>query len=149
MDYFGLDEDERVIAETAAAFADKRLAPHALDWDQSHHFPTDALREAAELGMAAIYCREDVGGSGLRRIDAVLSEFKSRTSGSALLEKPGGSWSQPLALRSEVRPLRRLSSSRAHPAPDSSAAASWAATHILVAVLSPLARRVRSINQRR
>ena len=29
------------------------------------------LREAAELGMAAIYCREDAGGSGLRRLDAV------------------------------------------------------------------------------
>ncbi|UXA18964.1 acyl-CoA dehydrogenase family protein [Mycobacterium sp. SMC-4] len=71
MDYFGLDEDERVIAETAAAFAEKRLAPHALEWDQTHHFPTDVLREAAELGMAAIYCREDAGGSGLRRIDAV------------------------------------------------------------------------------
>lgn len=71
MDYFGLDEDERVIAETAAAFADKRLAPHALEWDETHHFPVEALREAAELGMAAIYCREDVGGSGLRRIDAV------------------------------------------------------------------------------
>ena len=37
----------------------------------AHHFPTDVLREAAELGMAAIYCREDAGGSGLRRIDAV------------------------------------------------------------------------------
>ena len=71
MDYFGLDDDERVIAETAAAFAEKRLAPYAAEWDESHHFPTDALREAAELGMAAIYCREDVGGSGLRRIDAV------------------------------------------------------------------------------
>ncbi|BBX18512.1 acyl-CoA dehydrogenase [Mycolicibacterium duvalii] len=71
MDYFGLDDDERVIAETAAAFAEKRLAPHALEWDETHHFPTDVLREAAELGMAAIYCREDVGGSGLRRIDAV------------------------------------------------------------------------------
>ncbi|MBX7432130.1 acyl-CoA dehydrogenase family protein [Mycobacterium sp. Y57] len=71
MDYFGLDEDERVIAETAAAFADKRLAPYALEWDEKHHFPTDALRDAAELGMAAIYCREDVGGTGLRRIDAV------------------------------------------------------------------------------
>jgi alkylation response protein AidB-like acyl-CoA dehydrogenase len=71
VDYFGLDDDERVIAETAAAFADKRMAPHALAWDESHHFPTDVLREAAELGMAAIYCREDVGGSGLRRIDAV------------------------------------------------------------------------------
>ncbi|MCZ8379020.1 acyl-CoA dehydrogenase family protein [Mycobacterium sp. CPCC 205372] len=68
---FGLDDDERVIAETAAAFAEKRLAPHALEWDETHHFPTDVLREAAELGMAAIYCRDDVGGSGLRRIDAV------------------------------------------------------------------------------
>lgn len=71
MDYFGLDDDERVIAETAAAFAEKRLAPHALEWDDTHHFPVDVLREAAELGMAAIYCRDDVGGSGLRRIDAV------------------------------------------------------------------------------
>ena len=71
MDYFGLEEYERVIAETAAAFAEKRLAPYALEWDESHHFPTDVLREAADLGMAAIYCREDVGGSELRRLDAV------------------------------------------------------------------------------
>src|SRR5258707_2346380 len=71
MDIFGLDEDERVIAETAAAFAEKRLTPYALEWDEKHHFPTDVLREAAELGMAAIYCREDVGGSELRRLDAV------------------------------------------------------------------------------
>ncbi|HEY7051374.1 MAG TPA: acyl-CoA dehydrogenase family protein [Mycobacterium sp.] len=68
---FRLDDDERVITETAAAFAAKRLAPHALEWDGSNHFPVDALREAAELGMAAIYCNEDVGGSGLRRLDAV------------------------------------------------------------------------------
>lgn len=71
MDYFGLDDDERVIAETAAAFAEKRLAPSALEWDATKHFPTDELREAAELGMAAIYCRDDVGGSELRRLDAV------------------------------------------------------------------------------
>jgi alkylation response protein AidB-like acyl-CoA dehydrogenase len=71
MDYFGLDDDERVIAETAAAFAEKRLAPYALEWDENHHLPTDVLRAAAELGMAAIYCREDVGGSELRRLDAV------------------------------------------------------------------------------
>lgn len=71
MDYFGLNDDERVIAETAAAFAEKRLAPHALDWDATKHFPTDVLREAAELGMAALYCQEEVGGSGLRRLDAV------------------------------------------------------------------------------
>lgn len=71
MSLFALDDDERVIAETAAAFAAKRLAPHALEWDHSKQFPVDVLRAAAELGMAAIYCDEEVGGSGLRRIDAV------------------------------------------------------------------------------
>jgi alkylation response protein AidB-like acyl-CoA dehydrogenase len=71
MDYFGLDDDERVIAETAAEFAEKRVAPHALEWDADKHFPTDVLRAAAELGMAAIYCQEDAGGSGLRRLDGV------------------------------------------------------------------------------
>ncbi|MGC4933984.1 acyl-CoA dehydrogenase family protein [Gordonia sp. DT30] len=67
----GLDADERVIVETAADFAAKRLAPHALEWDAAHHFPVTELREAARLGMGAIYCAEDVGGSGLRRLDGV------------------------------------------------------------------------------
>src|ERR1700758_4038731 len=71
MEFFTLDEDEREITGTAAAFAAKRLAPHALEWDATHHFPVDVLREAAGLGMAAIYCLDDVGGSGLRRLDGV------------------------------------------------------------------------------
>lgn len=66
-----MDDEERVIVETAAAFAEKRLTPYALEWDETHHFPVDVMREAAELGMAAIYCRDDAGGSGLRRLDGV------------------------------------------------------------------------------
>jgi alkylation response protein AidB-like acyl-CoA dehydrogenase len=71
VDLYQLDDDERVIVETAAAFAEKRIGPYALEWDETHHFPVDVLREAAELGMAALYCQEDAGGSGLRRLDAV------------------------------------------------------------------------------
>ena len=71
MPRFDFDDDERVIAQTAAAFAAKHIAPQALQWDATEHFPTDVLRAAADLGMAAIYCSEDVGGSGLRRLDAV------------------------------------------------------------------------------
>ncbi|MCH5644936.1 acyl-CoA dehydrogenase family protein [Gordonia sp. ABSL49_1] len=67
----GLDSDDRVIVETAAGFAAKKLAPFALEWDANNHFPLDELREAAELGMGAIYCSDDVGGSGLRRLDGV------------------------------------------------------------------------------
>ena len=71
MQFLDLNDHEREIAETAAAFADKRIAPYALEWDAAQHFPVDVLREAAQLGMAAIYCRDDVGGSGLRRLDGV------------------------------------------------------------------------------
>lgn len=68
---FDLSADDRVLVDTAAAFAAKHIAPHAAAWDEAKHFPVDVLRAAAELGMAAIYCDEDLGGSGLRRIDAV------------------------------------------------------------------------------
>jgi len=71
MQFHAMNDEERVITETAAAFAAKRIAPHALDWDATKHFPVEVLREAAELGMAAIYCQDDVGGSGLRRLDGV------------------------------------------------------------------------------
>ena len=50
---FALDDDDRVITETATAFAAKRLAPHALEWDATDHFPIDALREAEELQYRA------------------------------------------------------------------------------------------------
>jgi alkylation response protein AidB-like acyl-CoA dehydrogenase len=66
------DEDiGAAVAETAAAFASRRLAPFVLEWDEAKHFPVEELRAAAELGMAAIYCREDFGGSGLSRLAGV------------------------------------------------------------------------------
>ncbi|MGW4848219.1 acyl-CoA dehydrogenase family protein [Nocardia brasiliensis] len=68
---FILDDDEKAIRDTARGFADEFLAPNALDWDEQKHFPIDVLRKAGPLGLGGIYVREDVGGSGLRRLDAV------------------------------------------------------------------------------
>ncbi|MFF0544949.1 acyl-CoA dehydrogenase family protein [Nocardia thailandica] len=68
---FALDSDERAIAETARQFADEYFAPNALEWDAHKHFPVDVLRKAGPVGFGGIYVREDVGGSGLRRLDAV------------------------------------------------------------------------------
>src|SRR5919112_6013121 len=56
----------------ALGFAADALAPKAVEWDEKKHFPIDVLREAASLGMAGIYVAEDVGGSALSRLDAVL-----------------------------------------------------------------------------
>jgi alkylation response protein AidB-like acyl-CoA dehydrogenase len=68
---FTLDDDEKAIVEAVRDFADEMLAPHALEWDQDKHFPLDVIRKSAQLGMGGIYIGEDVGGSGLRRLDAV------------------------------------------------------------------------------
>ena len=69
---FGLTEDQVAIREMAQDFAREHIAPHALDWDARKHFPVETFRAAAALGMAAITIREDVGGSGLSRVDASL-----------------------------------------------------------------------------
>ncbi|MGS2811236.1 acyl-CoA dehydrogenase family protein [Nocardia sp. MW-W600-9] len=68
---FILNDDERAIGETARQFADEFLAPNALEWDERKHFPVDVLRKAGPVGLGGIYVREDVGGSQLRRLDAV------------------------------------------------------------------------------
>ncbi|MFD4369639.1 acyl-CoA dehydrogenase family protein [Rhodococcus sp. NPDC058521] len=67
---FTLTDDERAIRDTARDFAAEHLAPNAVEWDRSKHFPVDVLRKAASLGMGGIYIREDVGGSELTRVDA-------------------------------------------------------------------------------
>jgi alkylation response protein AidB-like acyl-CoA dehydrogenase len=69
---FALNADHIAIRDMARAFANERLAPNAIAWDQDKHFPVDVLREAAGLGMAAIYVREESGGSGMTRLDASL-----------------------------------------------------------------------------
>jgi alkylation response protein AidB-like acyl-CoA dehydrogenase len=67
-----LTSEQNLIRETAAAFAAERLRPFAAQWDENKHFPVDVIKSAAELGLAGLYVREDVGGSGLSRFDAVL-----------------------------------------------------------------------------
>ncbi|MGL4254938.1 acyl-CoA dehydrogenase family protein [Microbacterium sp.] len=67
-----LSDDERAaILEAVRDFAQSELAPHALEWDETKTFPADALHHAGELGLGGIYVREDVGGTGLTRSDAV------------------------------------------------------------------------------
>ncbi|MGP2492838.1 isobutyryl-CoA dehydrogenase [Mesorhizobium sp. PUT5] len=69
---FELNEDQRAIQAMAEAFAAERVAPNALEWDHEKHFPADVIRETGPLGLGGIYVRDDVGGSALGRLDAVL-----------------------------------------------------------------------------
>lgn len=69
---FALNAEQQAIVEMARGFAQQKLAPKAIEWDQEKHFPVDVLRQAAALGMGGVYVREDFGGSGLSRLDAAL-----------------------------------------------------------------------------
>jgi alkylation response protein AidB-like acyl-CoA dehydrogenase len=69
---FDLTEEQQAIQDTARAFARAEMMPHAKEWDENETFPVDALRAAAALGFGGIYVKDDVGGSGLTRLDATL-----------------------------------------------------------------------------
>ncbi|MDN0194389.1 acyl-CoA dehydrogenase family protein [Streptomyces sp. S.PNR 29] len=72
MSMFAMTAEQEAIRSTAMTFAEEYLAPNAVDWDRQRHFPVDVLRKAAEVGMGGINVREESGGSGLSRSDAVL-----------------------------------------------------------------------------
>lgn len=69
---FQLSEDQRQFQAVAEAFARDEMDPHAREWDENSIFPVETLRAAAGLGFAGLYVRDDVGGSGLTRLDAAL-----------------------------------------------------------------------------
>jgi hypothetical protein len=69
---FELSEEQRVIRDTARAFAHDEMLPHAAAWDEQETFPVETLRQAAALGFAGIYVGADVGGSALGRLEAAL-----------------------------------------------------------------------------
>lgn len=72
MTMFELTEDQRDLVGMVHDFASEKIAPHALEWDATKHFPVDVLREAGKLGLGGIYVAEEYGGSGLSRADAAL-----------------------------------------------------------------------------
>ena len=67
-----LNDEQKMIRETAMRFAADELASHSGDWDDRKHFPIDIIRKSADLGFAGIYTSEEGGGAGLTRFDAAL-----------------------------------------------------------------------------
>ncbi|PRP87155.1 acyl-CoA dehydrogenase [Planoprotostelium fungivorum] len=68
----GLSEEQIMLREAALKFAQDRMEPFAKEWDEKEIFPVDTLREAAQMGFGGIYVPEDVGGSGMGRIEAAI-----------------------------------------------------------------------------
>ncbi|MET4806251.1 isobutyryl-CoA dehydrogenase [Limibacillus sp. MBR-115] len=69
---FEWTEEQHAFQAVARDFAQNEMLPHAASWDENETFPIEVLRQAAALGFGGIYVGEDVGGSGLTRLDAAI-----------------------------------------------------------------------------
>ncbi len=69
---FSLSDDQRAFVESARAFAEGAMAPHAARWDEESIFPREVLQQAGELGFMGMYTPESAGGLGMGRLDASL-----------------------------------------------------------------------------
>jgi len=68
-----LTPEQEAIRDTVRAFARKRLAPHAAEWDRKSAFPREALKEMGPLGLFGICVPERWGGAGLDHVSLAIA----------------------------------------------------------------------------
>ena len=54
-----------MIENSAREFAQRRILPHVMEWDESQHFPIEVMKELGAQGFLGILVPEAYGGSGL------------------------------------------------------------------------------------
>ncbi len=69
---FALSEEEKLIAETAREFAQKKLFPRALEFDAEEKLDLNLVCEMGEMGFLGITIPEKYGGAGMNYIAYAL-----------------------------------------------------------------------------
>lgn len=84
-----LTEEERLIRESSAAYAQSKLMPRVLEANRKEHFHVEIMREMGEMGLLGITVPETYGGAGLgyvayglaaREVERVDSGYRSAMS---------------------------------------------------------------------
>jgi glutaryl-CoA dehydrogenase len=84
-----LTEEERLIRESTAAYAQSKLMPRVIEANRREHFHPEIMREMGEMGLLGITIPEAYGGAGLgyvayglaaREIERVDSGYRSAMS---------------------------------------------------------------------
>lgn len=68
-----LNEEQELIRDTARAFAQKELAPHAAEREAKAHLPRAVLRRMGELGLMGVCVPPEWGGTGADHIAYALA----------------------------------------------------------------------------
>jgi butyryl-CoA dehydrogenase len=80
---FNLSEDQQMMKDAAREFCDKRVRPHAEEWDKAHAVPDEVLRELADLGYMGLLIPEEYGGLDVDTLTyvCVMEEFAQASAG--------------------------------------------------------------------
>ena len=62
---FDLTEEQQLIRETARAFCDREIVPHAREWDRSERMDLGIVAKLAEIGFLGCGLPQEHGGMGL------------------------------------------------------------------------------------
>ncbi len=66
------DEDKRMLMEQVSAFAQKVVAPKAKHHDETGEFPTDNVKQMAEMGLMGMMVGEEYGGANLDAVSYAM-----------------------------------------------------------------------------
>ena len=64
-----LTEDQQIIKDTIRNFAEDKIRPVIMEYDESQKFPMELLHELGELGFMGILFPEEYGGAGLGYVE--------------------------------------------------------------------------------
>ena len=64
--YFDADVEQlEMIRQAARDFAEQRIKPNVLKWDEEQYFPAEIFKEMGELGFTGVLVPHEYGGAGL------------------------------------------------------------------------------------
>ncbi|MGB5850508.1 MAG: acyl-CoA dehydrogenase family protein [Ignavibacteriaceae bacterium] len=64
-----LTDDQTAIKNTIREFAENKIKPVVMEYDEAQKFPTELLKELGELGFLGILFPEEYGGAGLGYVE--------------------------------------------------------------------------------
>jgi alkylation response protein AidB-like acyl-CoA dehydrogenase len=70
---FGINENQKMIAQMVRDFAEKEIRPNIFKWDHEEYFPVDVMKKMGDLGLLGIYIPEEYGGSGFGYFEYVTA----------------------------------------------------------------------------
>jgi alkylation response protein AidB-like acyl-CoA dehydrogenase len=62
-------EEQTLLRRSIRDFAETEIRPHAREWDETQHFPAEAVPDLASLGLMGIQIPEAYGGAGMSAVD--------------------------------------------------------------------------------